>query len=57
MTRFLAGLGTALIAGGITRLFTASTPWLLLVGGCTAVVVWFGQQGVDLVSDLLDDLF
>ncbi len=57
MTRVLAGLGAALIAGGLTRLITASEPWWLGIGIATAVIVWFGQAGVELVSDLLDDLF
>lgn len=57
MPRFLAGLGAALITGGITRLFTASMPWLLLIGGCTAVVVWFGTAAAEVIADSLDDLF
>ncbi|MFF7880959.1 hypothetical protein ACH40F_08225 [Streptomyces sp. NPDC020794] len=56
MSRFLAGLGTALITGGITRLFTASEPWWLTVGGITALVVWFGVQALDVIADALDDL-
>ena len=57
MIRFLAGLGTALVAAAVTSFFTHATPWLLLVGGCAAVVVWFGQQGIEFVSDVIDDLF
>ncbi|MFF0790408.1 hypothetical protein [Streptomyces spiralis] len=57
MTRFLAGLGAGLITGGITRLFTAAAPWWLTVGGLTALAVWLGTNAVDVVDDVLDDLF
>ncbi|MFE2712300.1 hypothetical protein ACFXKI_09985 [Streptomyces mirabilis] len=57
MSRFLAGLGAALITGGITRLFTAAEPWWLTVGGITALVVWFGGDAFDAIADALDDLF
>lgn len=57
MSRFLAGLGAALITGGITRLITAAEPWWLAVGGITALIVWFGAQALDAITDILDDLF
>ncbi|GAA2199826.1 MULTISPECIES: hypothetical protein [Streptomyces] len=57
MIRFLAGLAAAVVAGGITRLFTTSVPWLLLVGLAAAAVVWFGQYGVRAVADALEDVF
>ncbi|MEV6833545.1 hypothetical protein AB0N17_03275 [Streptomyces sp. NPDC051133] len=57
MSRFLAGLGAALITGGITRLFTAAEPWWLAVGGVTALICWFGAGALDVIADALDDLF
>ena len=56
MSRFLAGLGAALITGGITRLFTAAEPWWLAVGGLTALICWFGAEAVDVIADILGDL-
>lgn len=56
MTRFLAGLGAALIAGGVTRLFTAAEPWWLTVAGITALACWFGAEAVDVIADLISDL-
>jgi hypothetical protein len=55
--RFLAGLGAGLVAAAITSFFTYSEPWWLLVGACTAVVVWFGQYGIEAIADAVDDLF
>lgn len=57
MSRFLAGLGAACITGGVTRLFTAAVPWWLTVGGFTALTVWFGVQTLDVLADILDDVF
>lgn len=57
MTRFLAGLGAALITGGITRLITAAEPWWLTVGGVTALICWFGAEAIDVITDALTDLF
>lgn len=57
MSRFLAGLGAALITGAITRLFTASEPWWLTVGGITALVIWFGVEAFGVIADALDDIF
>lgn len=57
MSRFLAGLGAALITGGITRLFTAAEPWWLTVGGITALICWFGAQALEVIAGALADLF
>ena len=57
MIRFLAGLGAALVAAAVTSFFTTSEPWLLGVSLAVAVIVWFGQRGVEAVTDALDDLF
>ncbi|NUQ95354.1 MAG: hypothetical protein HOY79_01890 [Streptomyces sp.] len=57
MSRFLAGLGAALIVGGITRLFTAAEPWWLTIGAVTALICWFGTEAIDVITDALDDLF
>ncbi|MFI0233103.1 hypothetical protein [Streptomyces sp. NPDC017086] len=57
MNRFLTGLAAGVAAGGITRLFTAAAPWLLLAAGATAAVVWFGQHAVEALADAITDLF
>lgn len=57
MRRFLAGLGAALVTGAITRAFTASEPWWLLVGGVTALIVWFGAEAFGVIADAVADLF
>ncbi|MFJ8345101.1 hypothetical protein ACIQ9J_01735 [Streptomyces sp. NPDC094153] len=57
MTRFLAGLGFACITGALTYLITQSEPWWLLVGACTAVLVWTGTRAVKGLADAVDDVF
>ena len=57
MIRFLAGLGAGLIAAAVTSFFTYSEPWLLGVSLAVALVVWFGQRGIEVVADALDDVF
>ena len=57
MTRFLAGLGFGCITGALTYLMDQAEPWWLLVGACTAVLVWTGRGALEVLSDLIDDLF
>lgn len=57
MIRFLAGLGAAVVAAAVTSFFTHSEPWLLGVSLAVAIVVWFGQYGVEVVADAIGDLF
>ncbi|MGV9427135.1 hypothetical protein ACWDO7_22965 [Streptomyces sp. NPDC003656] len=57
MSRFLTGVAAGLITAGITRLFTAAEPWWLTIGGFTALAVWFGADALDVIVDILTDLF
>lgn len=56
-TRLLAGLGAGCVTGAITFLMDQTGPWWLVVGGCTAVLVWTGRAALEVLGDLIDALF
>lgn len=55
MTRFLAGLGLAAAASGITWGLSHSGLWTAVAGIAGALVVWVGPPAIEFAADVIDD--
>jgi hypothetical protein len=55
VTRFLAGLGLAAAASGITWGLSHSGLWTAVAGIAGALVVWVGPPAIEFAADVIDD--
>lgn len=57
MKRFTTGLLFGASASGIAYAADASPLWTWGIGLAVALVIWFAEKAVEVIEDVIDDLF